>query len=225
MIRTKSTSLRGKTSTPTGNVTPEALAAFQKAIAQYGPGGSFGKGVEAQLERGRTRSMASGMNALIGSGLAGTTMAAGLGKKYEEEVVAPTMAGVESQRAQALSSLYASLAGMEQSGFENQAGRSLSASQSANQLGLGYANLQAGQQQAAGQLGLGYAELNARINAQKQSTVTGNNGFRVPTTAPSLFTPAAPTSVVPTATARPKTWSPEELTALNKKLGNKATGF
>ena len=60
-----------KNVTATGNITPAASAAFQKAIAMYGPGGGFGKGVEAQLERGRTRSTASGMNTLIGSGLAG----------------------------------------------------------------------------------------------------------------------------------------------------------
>ena len=47
------------------------------------------KGTEAQLERGRTKSVAQGMQALVSSGLASTTQAAGLGKKFEEEVGAP----------------------------------------------------------------------------------------------------------------------------------------
>ncbi|KKN77894.1 hypothetical protein LCGC14_0356310 [marine sediment metagenome] len=101
------------------SITPAAGQAFSKAIAQYQPGGSFDKGVEAKLARSRTKSMASGMQSLVGSGLAGTTMAAGLGKKFDEEVGMPTLAGVEEARAGNLSRLYASLAGMEQSGFES----------------------------------------------------------------------------------------------------------
>jgi len=209
---------------------------FQEAMAYYKAGGGFGKGVEAQLERGRTRSMASGMNALIGSGLAGTTVAAGLGKKYEEEVAAPTMAGVESTRAEQLANLKIGLAGAQQQSSEfiqnlnQQAAQSqqslalqkymanLQAQGQAGQLGLGYAQLGAGRQQAAGQLGLGYAELQAKINAQNQPITTGNNNFRVPVVAPSLF------SSEPTITPGQKMnlgWSSAELTALNKKLGNK----
>jgi len=233
----------------------EVSKPFQEAMKYYQPGGGYGAGVEAGLDRGRTQSMASGMNALIGSGLAGTTMAAGLGKKYEEEVAAPTRAGVESTRAQNLAALNMAMGGAQQSasqftqgmdqssqqfsqsqamqkymadlqaqGQSNQlglgyAGLRAGQQQAAGQLGLGYAGLQAGQQQAAGQLGLGYAELNAKMNAKKQVAPTGSN-FKVPTSAPSLFSSAAPTT-----TAKPQTWSSSELTALNQKLGNKATGF
>lgn len=84
--------------------------AWQKATAQYEPGGAFGKGVEASLERGRTKALSSGMQSLVSSGLAGTTMAAGLGKKYEEEVAAPTRARVESERAKVMSQLQARIA-------------------------------------------------------------------------------------------------------------------
>jgi hypothetical protein len=63
--------------------------------------------------------MASGMQSLVSSGLSGTTVAAGLGKKFEEEVGMPTLAGIEEARAGNLSRLYASLAGMEQSGYES----------------------------------------------------------------------------------------------------------
>ena len=51
----------------------------------YAPGGEFGKGAEAKYERGRTRNLAEGQQQLISSGLSGTTIAAGLPKKYEEE--------------------------------------------------------------------------------------------------------------------------------------------
>ncbi len=100
-------------------MTSAARSAFGKAIAQYQPGGGFGKGVESALGRSRTKAMASGMQSLVSSGLSGTTTAAGLGKKFEEEVGMPTRMGVEEARAGNLSRLYASLAGMEQSGFES----------------------------------------------------------------------------------------------------------
>lgn len=102
-----------------------AKANFEKAIAQYAPGGGYGKGVEAGLERGRVKSIASGTQAMVSAGLAGTSVPAGLGKKYEEEVAAPTRAGVESERSQRLSSLYANYAGMEQSSYESEQNRSL----------------------------------------------------------------------------------------------------
>ena len=87
---------------------------ISEAKAYYQPGGGFGKGVEAGLERGRTKAMASGMQGLVSAGLAGTTMAGGLGKKYEEEVAAPTRFNVEDQRAQALSGIAMQQAGMSQ---------------------------------------------------------------------------------------------------------------
>ena len=65
---------------------------------------------------------------MVSAGLAGTSVMAGLGKKYEEEVAAPTRAGVESERAQRLSSLYATRAGAEQGGFESAQSRALQSS-------------------------------------------------------------------------------------------------
>lgn len=95
-----------------GGINAATLEAIQKAKAYYEPGGGFGKGVEAGLERGRVKAMASGMQGLVSAGLAGTTMAGGLGKKYEEEVGAPTRLSVEEQRAQALSGIEMAQAGM-----------------------------------------------------------------------------------------------------------------
>ena len=102
-----------------------ALEAIQKAKAYYEPGGGFGKGVEAGLERGRVKAVSGGMQNLVSAGLAGTTMAAGLGTKFEEEVAAPTRAGVEEQRAQALSGIEMAGAGMRFQAGQSSAQRAL----------------------------------------------------------------------------------------------------
>ena len=67
----------------------QGLDIFDRIIKQQETGGTLGKATEAALERGRTKSVAQGMQALVSSGLSGTTQAAGLGKKFEEEVGAP----------------------------------------------------------------------------------------------------------------------------------------
>lgn len=103
----------------------ETLAAIQKAKAYYAPGGGFGKGVEAGLERGRVKAVSAGMQNLVSAGLAGTTMAGGLGKRYEEEVAAPTRAGVEEQRARAISGIEMAQAGMGFQAGQTSAQRSL----------------------------------------------------------------------------------------------------
>jgi len=115
------TRARTRTATPTpaaGGVNKEALAAIQRAKAYYEPGGGFGRGVEAGLERGRVKAVSGGMQNLVSAGLAGTTMAGGLGKRFEEEVAAPTRAGVEEQRAQAVSGIE-----MQEAGMRFQAGQ------------------------------------------------------------------------------------------------------
>ncbi len=100
----------------------ESTKAIQRAKAQYAPGGSFGKGIEAGLERGRVKAVSSGMQNLVSAGLAGTTAAGGLGLRYEEEVAAPTRANLESERARLTSSLEMQEAGMgfqaSQAGFQ-----------------------------------------------------------------------------------------------------------
>jgi len=113
------------------SISSEARSALQEAMARYKPGGGFGQGIEAGLQRGRTQALSSGMQNLVSSGLAGTTIAGGLGKKYEEEVAAPTRANLESIRADKLSALQIMLAQMEQSGYQAGLGRQFTASQSA----------------------------------------------------------------------------------------------
>lgn len=145
-------------------VDPEARTAIERAIARYAPGGGFGKGVEAALERGRTKAVTGGMQALVSAGLAGTTRPAGLAKKYEEEVGMPTRARVEETRAGAISGLETLKAQVIQGATEATRTRAL------QQL---LADLQAKTQTeiAKGQLGLGYAGLrSARKTALAQIT-------------------------------------------------------
>ena len=101
----------------------EVSAAFEKALSYYRPGGGYAKGVEASLVRGEKKSTASGMQSLVSSGLAGTTMAAGLGKKYQEEVAAPTRARVEETRVGQMSSIEMALANLRQGAAESEKSR------------------------------------------------------------------------------------------------------
>ena len=201
---------------------------FQKAIAQYAPGGSYGAGIEAGLVRGKKQSMASGMNALIGSGLAGTTMAAGLGKKYEEEVAAPIRANLEGTRAQSISALNVSLAQAQQGAHQFEQGMAQNTAQfNASQAMQKYmADLQAKGQ--AGQLGLGYAQLAAQGQPSMMTPAMATQKSVALPKRRTLTLGGSTTSTTPAITPGQKMnlgWSSAELTALNKKLGNVATGF
>lgn len=122
-----------------GGLTTAARTAFGQAIDQFKPGGGYMQGIEAGLERGRTKAVASGMSGLVSAGMSNTTQAGGLGKRYEEEIGAPTRAGAETQRMQSLAGLYAALGGAEQGAYEGYAGR-----------GLGYAQIAAEQRASTG---------------------------------------------------------------------------
>jgi hypothetical protein len=112
--------------TPTaGGINAATLAALKRAKAQYELGGGFGKGVEARLERGRVKAVAGGQQALVSAGLAGTSMMAAPGLRYEEEVAAPTRLGIEERRAQAVSGIEMAQAGMGFQAGQTGAQRSL----------------------------------------------------------------------------------------------------
>jgi hypothetical protein len=76
----------------------EARSIYDKIIGTYAPGGEFGKGTEAMLERQKTKDTASATQQLISSGLYGSTMTAGLPKKWEEEVGMPSRLKLEDLR-------------------------------------------------------------------------------------------------------------------------------
>jgi hypothetical protein len=82
----------------------EVRGILDEVIGFYRQGGAFGQGVEASLERERTKTLAAGGQSLISSGLYNTTQLAGLSGRFAEEVGAPTRAKLEDLRMDKLSS-------------------------------------------------------------------------------------------------------------------------
>lgn len=81
---------------------------YAAARSLYGPEGAYMKGVEANIERGRDKAVAGGMQGLASAGLAGTSLMGNLSKAYEEEVAAPMRERAESERTAALAGLLSS---------------------------------------------------------------------------------------------------------------------
>jgi len=79
----------------------EIRGLLDTVIGTYAPGGSYMQGVEAMLERQKKQYLGSATQNLISSGLYGSTMMAGLPKKFEEEIGMPTRAKLEDVRTQA----------------------------------------------------------------------------------------------------------------------------
>ena len=76
----------------------EALALYGDIVEQYKPGGAFGAGFESTLERQKTKTVAGQTQQLVSSGLYGTSVTAGLGQKFEEEVGMPARLKLEDMR-------------------------------------------------------------------------------------------------------------------------------
>jgi hypothetical protein len=73
-------------------------------IKMYQPGGAYGAGTEAELNRQKQKDVASATGSLVSSGLFGTTLTAGLPKKWEEEIGIPARMKLEDVRYGALTS-------------------------------------------------------------------------------------------------------------------------
>ncbi len=80
----------------------ELMGLLDKIIERYRPGGEFGKGELALLEREKTKSLARTQSGMVSAGLAGTTVSAGAGQKWEEEVGMPAKLQLEDIRSQRL---------------------------------------------------------------------------------------------------------------------------
>lgn len=86
---------------------------FAQAKAIYAPEGKYMTGIEAGIKRGEKKAVAGGMQGLAAAGLAGTSMAGGLSKKYQEEVAQPALASATTARLSALSGILSQEAGAE----------------------------------------------------------------------------------------------------------------
>ncbi len=89
----------------------EAKGIYDEVIGMFQPGGSFDIGIEKQLGRSREQAVAQGTQALVSSGLYGTTQQAGLGLKFEEQIGAPMREKTETYRV-----------GQEAQAMQNKAG-------------------------------------------------------------------------------------------------------
>ncbi len=90
---------------------------YDQIIGMYGS--DYGSGELAMLERQKTKDLAGAEQALVSSGLYGTTMTAGLPKKWEEEIGVPSRLKLEDVRKSALAGAYGAKAAAVQ-GIEYQ---------------------------------------------------------------------------------------------------------
>lgn len=81
----------------------QGLGIYDEIIGRYQPGGQYGQGAMALYEQGKQKAMAQAQQSLVSSGLTGTTVAAGLPMKYEQEVGTPFRLQLEERRMGALS--------------------------------------------------------------------------------------------------------------------------
>ncbi len=84
---------------------------LDEIIQRYQPGGEFGKEALATLETRKGKTLAKQGQSLVTAGLGGSTIGAGLGKKFEEDVGTPFRLGVEEQRLGALTQAMQAKAG------------------------------------------------------------------------------------------------------------------
>ncbi len=77
---------------------------YDQIIGMYGS--DYGSGELAMLERQKTKDIASAQQSLVSSGLYGTTMTAGLPKKWEEEIGVPSRLKLEDVRKTSLAGAY-----------------------------------------------------------------------------------------------------------------------
>jgi len=144
-----------------------AAYTFRQAIEQYKPGGGYGKGVQTMLARKKAKAIAGGQQALISAGLGGTSQMAGLGKKFVEEVGAPAMGQVESERARAIANLRARYGGLQFGAAETEAARAGQYGQAGIQAAARQAGLQSQEAIAQSKLGLGYKQLELQTAIKK----------------------------------------------------------
>jgi len=76
----------------------EIRGLLDKVIDVYSPGGEFGKATEAMLARQKQQYLGRATQGLISSGLYGSTLTAGMPKRFEEEIGMPTRAKLEDIR-------------------------------------------------------------------------------------------------------------------------------
>ena len=90
----------------------QIMGMYDKIIEMYQPGGEYMKGAESALERERTKTMAQGMQSLVGRGLSGTTLPQTFATQFSEQVAAPMLAQIQDQRMDRLTQAMTGQAGV-----------------------------------------------------------------------------------------------------------------
>ncbi len=90
----------------------QAKTEYDKVIAQYLPGSSFGAGVEADIERRGESFVAQRSQEMVSRGTFNTTARAGVRSKFEEEIASPARLSLESLRQDKLAAARSAEAGL-----------------------------------------------------------------------------------------------------------------
>lgn len=89
----------------------QAMQIYDEIISRYRPGGEFQKAQLGELEKRKTRETGQEMQQMISGGLYGTTTAAGIPRRWEAEVGAPSRLKLEDIMMQRLSQAQVGKAG------------------------------------------------------------------------------------------------------------------
>lgn len=93
----------------------QAMAIYDEIVSRYRPGGEFEKASLAELERQKVREVGKEQQAAVSGGLTGTTTFGGIGRRWEEEVGAPSRLKLEDILMQRLSQAQIGKAGLIES--------------------------------------------------------------------------------------------------------------
>lgn len=148
---------------------PQIERMYSAARAQFAPGGGFDAGVRAQLSRVGRQALSAGMQNLVSAGLAGTTQAGQLGHQFAEEVAAPTMAQVETERAHGIAGVYGQQAGAYQQLEQMRQQAYQQAAAQANQYNIAMRQLGFQREQAGAQQQMAQQQQAAQLREQQLS--------------------------------------------------------
>lgn len=133
----------------------EGISALQSYADIFKPGGAYGAGTEAAINRAGTKAVASGYQNLVSAGLSNTTVPGGLQATFEEEVGIPARLRSEDRRMELLGGATSQLA----SAYTNYNPISPSAGDIAHLATGGFSGIQTGR----------IADMNAQLAANAQN--------------------------------------------------------
>ncbi|KKN54244.1 hypothetical protein LCGC14_0594260 [marine sediment metagenome] len=133
----------------------EGISALQSYADIFKPGGTYGAGTEAAINRAGTKAVASGYQNLVSAGLSNTTVPGGLQATFEEEVGIPARLRSEDRRMELLGGATSQLA----SAYTNYNPLSPSAGDIAHLATGGFSGIQTGR----------IADMNAQLAANAQN--------------------------------------------------------